>query len=173
MWNEIVLTEAESRVLTALRFLDPNIERLAATTNSGTYYSGPSRGGFKVKLKSLDNPIPIGSLGDGTWRMLAMAISLIRARDGILLVDEIDTGLHYSVLEDMWRLIYGASKEFNIQIFATTHSFDCVQSLASISRPREALHDVTVQRIEMGNSKAIPFSEAEIKVASERNLELR
>ena len=106
MWNDIVLTESEDRVLTALRFIEGRIERVAAVVARQPYYFYPSggRGGFKVKLR--DAPaIPIGSLGDGIWRMMAMAIALVRSKGGTLLVDEIDTGLHYTVQADMWRLI--------------------------------------------------------------------
>jgi AAA domain, putative AbiEii toxin, Type IV TA system len=93
MWNDISLTESEQRVLSALRFIDPDIERIAPVVMPSYFYGYVSRGGFKVKLKRTAFPIPIGSLGDGIWRMLAMAIALIRARGGILLIDEIDTGL--------------------------------------------------------------------------------
>lgn len=177
MWNDIVLTDSEERVLTALRFLEPNIERLAVMVSSATryYYSTLStRGGFKVKLRNVASPIPIGSLGDGTWRMLALAISLIRAKDGVLLIDEIDTGLHYSVMTDMWQMLYKTAREFDVQVFATTHSYDCVQSVAAICDPRaDTVSNVTIQRIEIERGKAVPFTEAEIRMAADRRIELR
>jgi hypothetical protein len=172
MWNEIVLTDAEDRVLTALRFLEPKIERLAATAAPREYLYGSSRGGFKIKLRDTAQPIPIGSLGDGIWRMLAMAMALIRAKGSILLVDEIDTGLHYSVMEDMWTLISATAAHFNVQVFATTHSQDCVQSLATICGPSRQ-YSATIQRVEAGRRKSIPFNEAEIRIASAKNIEIR
>jgi len=175
MWNEIVLTESEDRVLAALRFIDKNIERVAAVVARQPYfYFGPaSRGGFKVKLRNAAQPIPIGSLGDGIWRMLAMAIALIKAKGGILLVDEIDTGLHYTVLADMWRLIFATAREFDIQVFATTHSFDCVHSLASICESDGTHSHVTIQRIELKDSVAVPYTERQIMLAAERQIEVR
>ena len=104
--------------------------------------------------------------------MLAMAISMTRAKDGILLVDEIDTGLHFSVMEDMWRLISETAKKFNVQVFATTHSQDCVQSLASICKPSNE-HNTTIQRIEAGRRAAVPFNEAEIRMAASKHIEMR
>ena len=174
MWDEISLTDEEKRVTAALQILEPKIERLAAISNTSRefYYSIPSRGGFKVKIKGTPHPIPIGSLGDGAWRMLAMAISMTRAKDGILLVDEIDTGLHFSVMEDMWRLISETAKKFNVQVFATTHSQDCVQSLASICKPSNE-HNTTIQRIEAGRRAAVPFNEAEIRMAASKHIEMR
>lgn len=172
-WNELVLTEGEERVVTALRYLEPSIERIAATV-SPRVYSLASKGGFKVKLKHVKQPVPIGSLGDGIWRMLALAVSLIRAKDGVLLVDEIDTGLHYTVMANMWKFLDAAARDFNVQVFATTHSYDCTHSLAVICADSGASKNhVTIQRIEQGKKKAVPFTESEISVAAKNHIEMR
>lgn len=174
MWNDIALTDSEERVLGALRFIEPGVQRIAPIVQSAFFYGYMQRGGFKVKLKGASMPIPIGSLGDGIWRMLAMAISLTRSNDGVLLIDEIDTGLHFTVMSDMWKLIYATAKESNIQIFATTHSYDCVRSLATIcDADVEVNSNVTIQRVEVGNETAIPYTEGEIKEAARRHIEVR
>ena len=173
-WNEITLTDLEEHVLRALRYIDPNVERIAPIVPTEYYYPYALRGGFKVKLKGSTQPIPIGSLGDGIWRMFATAISLICSKDGVLLIDEIDTGLHYTVMSDLWRLIHAAATDSNIQVFATTHSYDCIHSLATICNENvETNSDVTIQRIEAGKAKTIPYSEAEIKEAAKRYIEVR
>src|SRR5260370_4815245 len=173
MWNQITLTEAEQRVVGAIKFLEPKVQRIAPIVGTPPfYYTG--RGGFVVKLSNIEQPIPIGSLGDGTWRMLALAIALSRAKDGILLVDEIDTGLHYTMMADMWRLISETAKVLNVQVFATTHSYDCVHSLAAICRSEaDEGSAVTLQRIDASKKKSVPFTENEIKIAAERQIEVR
>jgi energy-coupling factor transporter ATP-binding protein EcfA2 len=173
LWNRISLTPDEELVLNALQFLEHDLERVAVQTQTPPYYNELTRGGFIAKIKQFEHPVPIGSLGDGTWRMLAMAAAITQCKEGFLLVDEIDAGLHYTVMADMWRLIHHAAKRFNVQVFATTHSYDCVYSLAPICTSVEDGHRVTVQRIEMGKSKAVPYSEDEIKIAAERGLEIR
>jgi hypothetical protein len=175
LWNNVALKPEEELVLRALRFFDNDIERIATQSSVQPFFFGvPSRGGFIVKRKGVEQPIPIGSMGDGMWRMLAMAIAITQCKDGVLLVDEIDTGLHYTVMADMWRLIHGAAKEFNVQVFATTHSFDCVHSLACVCVGNgDSKDQVTLHRIERGKSKSIPYSEEEIRVAAERNIEMR
>jgi hypothetical protein len=173
LWDKVALTPNEELVLSALHFLDPDIERIASQAMTPNYYGG-SRGGFIIKRKGYDQPIPIGSMGDGMWRMLALAIAITQCKGGVLLVDEIDTGLHYSVMSDMWRLIFGAAKQFDVQVFATTHSFDCIQSLATVCVSELFPSDVvTLQRIEAGNRKSIPYSQSEIRVAAEKNIEVR
>jgi hypothetical protein len=171
LWDKVALTPNENRVLLALRFLDPSIERIAAQAGGQVYWS---RGGFIIKVEGRDHPIPIGSMGDGMWRMLAMAIAIAHCKGGVLLIDEIDTGLHYTVLKNMWRLIFGAAKELDVQVFATTHSSDCIKSLADLCYAEtEVAENVTLQRIERGRSKAIPYTADEIEVAAEKNIEVR
>ena len=173
-WDKIALTSDEEIVLQALRLLHPGIERIAAQA-AMQYYGGHFRGGFIVKLKDHDQPIPIGSMGDGMWRMLSMAIAITQCKGGVFLVDEIDTGLHYTVMSDMWKLIFEASKALDVQVFATTHSFDCIETLANICVGGDLFsgNAVTLQRIETGRPKAVPYTEKEIRVASERGVEVR
>jgi hypothetical protein len=171
LWDKVALTPNEEIALGALRFVDPTIERIAAQAGRLSYT--PARGGFIVKTRAGDMPVPIGSLGDGLWRMLAMAIAITQSAGGLLLVDEIDTGLHYTVLSDMWRLIFQAAKDLDVQVFATTHSYDCIQSLALIAMDADPHNPVTVQRIEPGRSRAIAYGSDEIEQAAKRNIEVR
>lgn len=172
IWNDIALKAEEELVLRALRFIDPEIERIAALTTP--YYWGvPNRGGFVVRRKGEDR-VPIGSFGDGIWRLFALAIALSRAKGGMLLIDEIDTGLHYTVMTEMWRFVDEVSKEFGIQVFATTHSYDCIHSLAAICRDVEnAESEITIHRVEADKPESIRFTEAQIKIAADRDLEIR
>ncbi len=106
--------------------------------------------------------------------MLSMAIAITQCKDGVLLVDEIDTGLHHTVMADMWKLIYGAARELNVQVFATTHSQDCVQSLSKVCvKDGRHEHKITLKRIEVGKRRAVPYSEEEIIVAAKENIEVR
>jgi len=172
MWNNIALTPTEGLVLKALQFLDRDIERIAAQATTGPDYF-QARGGFIVKRKGSDQPVPIGSMGDGMWRMLAMAIAITQCKGGVLLVDEIDTGLHYTAMSQMWGLIYSAAKDLDVQVFATTHSYDCIYSLAQICSSVAMQKSVTVQRIESGKRRSIPYDEDEIAVAAARDIEVR
>jgi hypothetical protein len=169
MFQQIVLTPDEETVLRALRTIEPNIERIASV---GTYVR-PSlrdmRGGLAAMVAG--QRIPIGSMGDGIWRLLGIAMALVSSRDGVLLIDEIDTGLHYSVLVDMWRLVLETARSLDVQVFATTHSRDCYEALAAVAEPGRT--EISLQRIERGKIEAVAFSELEIRQAAERGLEVR
>jgi predicted ATPase len=179
LWNSVVLTPDEDRVIESLKILDERIERIAQVQIGAMQYVGggynfPTRGGFFVRLTKNENRLPIGSFGEGVWRMLALSVALARAKDSLLLIDEIDTGLHYTVMENMWRLVSEAAEKFNIQVFATTHSYDCIQSLSKICRDVETTESkITIQRIEAGRYRSIPFTEREIRIAAEREIEIR
>ncbi len=175
LWNEITLKPEEDRVVQALKFIDPTIERIAPVTSQlifGGFGYSNIRGGFLVRRKD-EERLPIGSFGDGIWRMLALAVVLSRTRNGLILIDEIDTGLHHTVMTKMWKFINDVSKEFNTQVFATTHSYDCVHALAAICSESEDARDISIQRIEADKKEAIPFSESEIKIAARQHIEIR
>ncbi len=171
IFDQIVLTPKEELVVAALKFIEPGIERIASTSNGR---ASSRQGGMVVRVKGNADRIPIGSMGDGIWRMLGLALAVINSEHGILLIDEIDTGLHYSVMKKMWRFLYQTSKEYNVQIFATSHSRDCYQSLAAICQ-REASEDseVTISRIDRGRAEAVQYSEEEIIAAAEHDIEVR
>lgn len=169
MFESVVLTPDEATVLQALHAIEPGIERIASIGTQGRVSARDTRGGLAVMVAG--QRIPIGSMGDGIWRLLGIALALVQARGGVLLVDEIDTGLHYSVLVDMWRLVFETARSLGVQVFATTHSRDCYEALAAVAEPGRT--EISLQRIERGKVEAIAFTELEIRQAAERGLEVR
>ena len=176
MFEDIVLTPEEDLVTEAMRIVEPDIERIASSGSERLSSSirAARRGGILVRLKGIKDRVPIGSMGDGIWRMLGLALSAVQSGNGILLVDEIDTGLHHTVMEDMWKFLYACSKRYNVQIIATTHSWDCYHSLAVICRDYISDgSDVTISRIERGREEAVAYTEQEIVAAADRDIEVR
>ena len=173
LFGEIVLSESEEHVVKALRIIEPKIERLASANvdRLPLPYDGPF--GIYVKLEEFEQRVPVGSLGDGMWRMLGLALALANARNGVILIDEIDTGLHYSVMRDMWKMVVERSIETNVQVFATTHSRDCYESLAAVLRSESPPVNVTIQRIDPGKGSATAFDQNAIIAAAERGIEIR
>lgn len=173
MWDTIALTDDEPEVVESLRVVDPRIERIAFLS-SGLNRPRGRIGGAVVKLKGLDRRMPLGSMGDGSRRILAICLAAIRARQGVLLVDEIDSGLHHTVLADMWNSILKTSRRLGVQVFATTHSLDCLVALAKVCASESCGDDdVSVQRIEVGQEESVRFSAAELEEVASRGLEIR
>ena len=107
------------------------------------------------------------------WRMFGLALALASAKGGVLLVDKIDTGLHYSIMGDMWRMVSEQATALDVQVFATTHSRDCYQSLATIVEPGAPSFEVTIQRVDSGRGHAIGFSNEDIVAVADRGIEVR
>ncbi|TYT69133.1 ATP/GTP-binding protein [Microcystis aeruginosa] len=176
LFDNIVLSPLEDLIIESLKIIEPKIERIASI-GSGKYSTANNlgvRGGFLIKIKNHDQPIPIGSLGDGFWRMLGLVLAMVNLENGILLVDEIDSGLHFTVMTDMWKVVWETAKKLNIQVFATTHSQDCWQSLAElITEEKITDNEITIQRIDRDKEKAVSFNTRQIYLASERDIEVR
>lgn len=176
LFDNIVLSPLEDLIIESLKIIEPKIERIASI-GSGKYSTANDlgvRGGFLIKIKNHDQPIPIGSLGDGFWRMLGLVLAMVNLENGILLVDEIDSGLHFTVMTDMWKVVWETAKKLNIQVFATTHSRDCWQSLAElITEEKITDNEITIQRIDKEKSQSVIFDPEEIVIAATSNLEVR
>ncbi|WP_420445848.1 AAA family ATPase [Candidatus Poriferisodalis sp.] len=175
IFDDVVLTDAEDGAVEAMRLIEPRVERLAVLASRRAPLGSSARGGILLRMQGVDGRVPIGSVGDGMWRLLGLALALARARGGVLLVDEIDTGLHYTVMQKMWTMLAERSRSLDVQVFATTHSRDCYESLASVADPDAVPPgDLTIHRIEPENGRSgVSFGEHEVVVAAERGLEVR
>jgi len=166
LFEQVTLTSEESQIIKALQEIDPSIERFAVLSKDNPKAF--------VRCKGIEQRIPLGSLGDGVWRMLSLALAFTDVKGGVLLLDEIDTGLHYSVMEKMWKLVYATAKRLNVQVFATTHSNDCLHALAAIAETEaEEGEEVTVHRINREKEHSVAFTGSQILAIAERGGEIR
>jgi ABC-type transport system involved in cytochrome c biogenesis ATPase subunit len=171
-WDKVLAEKREQEVAQAMQILEPALEDIVFQTgNQTTRFSAP--GNVLIGLKGASRRVPLGSLGDGMRRLLALSLALIRCERGILLIDEIDTGLHYSVMGDMWRLVIEAARN-DIQVFATTHSLDCLRGLSWLCETHpELAREVSVQKIEPALDESVALDAEQIQVACEQEIEVR
>jgi AAA15 family ATPase/GTPase len=173
LWDEVALTPNEDVVIKSLSIIDNNIDRLAFIEDSNQDNRIPI-----VKLKELDKRIPLNSMGDGISRVLQLILSVFRAENGILLIDEFENGLHYSVQEQVWQIIFQLATNLNIQVFATTHSWDCIESFTKVAveSPEEGvLLKVSKSARTSHNGKSIVtiYDEEALKTITATDLEVR
>jgi AAA15 family ATPase/GTPase len=76
----------------------------------------------------LEKTFPIHLMGKGIHNALLILLKIANSPKGIALIDEVENGIHFSILEKFWKVINEFSKEFNTQIFATTHSYECISA---------------------------------------------
>ena len=171
MWDQILLTPNEEKVTEALRIIEPSIERVASLSRPSVR-GAPSP--IVLRLSNTETRVPIGSMGDGLKRLLVLSVNLVTSAGGALLVDEIDTGLHYSVLAQMWQLLIETAARLSVQVFASTHSLDCIQALASICEKFPHLgSEVAVHRLQEGSESTVRYSANDLALAIRHEMEIR
>ena len=108
-------------------------------------------GGDKPQCKTIDNGYrDINEFGDGLKHYISIICSLYACENGYLFIDEIDNGIHYTQQDRLWEIILTISKEQNVQVFATTHSKECIDSYARVS---QKLVDEDISFIELGRNE--------------------
>ena len=110
-------------------------------------------------------PRPMSVTGDGTKRLLALALSFLRLRNGIMLIDEVENGLHHSALVDVWKNLEWLSREFNVQVFATMHSYECVKAAHAAFKLNECGDELAYIRLQRNirtqRIECVPYDDLE------------
>ena len=152
MWGKALREGAEGGVIRALQLLEHDIKSIHFLME---HRSAPD---VLLGVRGGGRKLPMSSFGDGIRRLLTLSLSLIDAANGVLLIDEIDGGLHWTVMEDLWRLVISTARQANIQVFTTTHNYDCIRGLASlVESSTDFDHDVSIQKIERSTNRAVNF----------------
>lgn len=183
-WDKIVFTDDEDTVKTSLKMIDPDVLDLTFVENkyADTKYSNRlnmSRRVAVVKIKDQSRRVALSSLGDGMTRVFQIALKIFSAKDGFLLIDEFENGLHYSVQEKVWNLIFEMAQRLNIQVFATTHSRDCIQAFSKVASARTDVEGVlfrmgrSAKKSDNGKVIATVFEEDYLNRMVESDMEIR
>ena len=176
LWDSVALTDDEERIIEAIAIaLGPRILRIGVVgDNSIAIAPGYMGRRWVVRLKGLNHPVPLASLGDGAVHMFEAAVALANSRNGFLLIDEAANGLHYSVHEDYWRMVLRTAQENNVQVLATTHSWDCVSGFAKAAKGNVQAEGALVRLDRRGDGlKASWYSEKNLSIAAEQRIEVR
>ena len=169
LWDKIALSEREHDVVDALRIITPEI---AAVSMVGGERVGRPRMAI-VKVKGQPRPLPLRSLGDGLNRLFGIVLSLANAQNGLLLIDEVENGMHHATQADVWRAVFRLSKRLNAQVFATSHSWDSIEAFQKAAA--EDAEDGVLIRLSRRGDEVIPtlFRKDELAVATRDGIEVR
>lgn len=110
----------QQEVVEALKVIEPRLKRLTVVATP----DGPKVYGDIGLLRA----IPVSLIGEGMARMLSVVLALADAREGIVLIDEVDNGIHHRVMVNAWRVIAEFTRKYDVQLFASTHSEECIRS---------------------------------------------
>ena len=176
LWDRITLTDDEDRVIRAVNLaMDEAAERVAVVGDSGGHGGqGPNGRRVVVRIEDQSHPVPLKSLGDGAVRLLGVALALANSRDGFLLIDEAENGIHHAVQRDFWRMVLQTARDNNVQVLATTHGWDCVRGFAQAATELAAVEGVLVRLERRADRvRAIEYTENELAVAARDGVEVR
>ena len=154
-----------------VRLLEPRLKRMTTIANTRGY---PSIYG-DIGAGRL---FPITAMGEGTKRLLALSLAFLSAQDGVFLIDEVENGLHHSTLVDVWKSLDWLSREFNVQVFATTHSYECIKAAHAASKADGFRNDLALFRLQRNyrtqQIESVPYDDAEaFDYAMDYELEVR
>lgn len=150
-----------------MRLIEPRLRRLTAVPTA----EGPALIYGDVGTGRI---IPIALMGSGFSRLLELTLAFEEVNNGSILIDEIENGLHYSVLNGVWSAINHLSQKFNVQVFATTHSYECIVAANNAFTESES-DELHLHHLYRRNErvKAVTYSKEALHTNIEYSWELR
>jgi len=168
LWDKVNLTPDKYKVIDCLKLIEPKI------LDFGFVDDEQGNRIPKVLIEDMKESIPLKTLGDGMTRLLNIILAMVNAKGGILLIDEIENGLHWSVHSKLWELVFTMAEKLDVQVFATTHSMDCVKGFNKAWAENEA--DGMFYRLQIkkdGDIKAIQYNQETLSDSIETEVEFR
>ena len=161
--GQLLQRKQDHRIVEALRIIEPSLLRLWV-------FAGP--GGHSLWADvGMSELVPLAVLGDGLKRLARLVLAISHRKSHVVLVDEIETGYHHSMLDKVWEVVHAAARDFDAQIIATTHSYDCVAAAHRTSDGENfGLHRLEHVR---DATRCVTYDPESIKGAVENNLEVR
>lgn len=120
----------------------------------------------------LERKIPIIAMGDGLYRLLQISLAIADS-DGLVFIDEIENGIHFSAISKLWYGIIKLSEKFNCQLIITTHSYECISEACNVFKDNDKFSYVRLDK--SNDNRTIPkvFTLDNLKTAVENEMEVR
>jgi energy-coupling factor transporter ATP-binding protein EcfA2 len=169
IFNTVIENGQEEFVFTAMQAINSGIE--------GVYFLAGERVGQRSAVLVQERGVgrvPLGSFGDGVKRLFAVAVALVHCQGETLLLDEIDTGLHYAVMDKLWDVVLSFVSGNPTEVWATTHSLDCLKGLQEhLNAHPEHAELIAVHRIDNSLDRSVSFTGEALITALNSDVELR
>jgi hypothetical protein len=165
-FSELRKREQHQPVVEAVRALFPQVLDLSVEVQGGSI-------AIFASVRGLGQRLYIGSLSSGINKYLGILLALAARRGGAVVVDEVENGLYYKNLQDIWRNVAEFCRTTKTQLFASTHSLECLRAMLPVIS--EAPGDFSLLRAERqnGESSIRVFDGEHFEAALEQNFEIR
>jgi predicted ATPase len=109
-------------LIEGMQMLDRDIEDVFVADPTGKW----SR--VRIRHRGL-GVAPVNVFGDGMRRVLSLALAVVNARDGLVMIDELETAVHVGALERVLPWLMALAASHNAQLIVTTHSLEAVDAV--------------------------------------------
>lgn len=159
-------SQKEELIFKAIQLIDKSIKRLKTSTIGGGVLRLQREGG---------NLMPISLFGDAMNRIVDYILKIISYPNAVLIVDEIENGIHYTVQEKLWEMLFKLAIEFNVQIFATSHSLEMINAFRKVAQqfPEQAAYFEMAKSQKTGLIKGIKHDINTLSFELDRNMAIR
>lgn len=166
-FSDLLFARRKTELLEILREFEPRLVDLSLVGEPSSIHGD---------LEDLRKLLPVSAMGEGLQRMTSLMLALNTAENGILLIDEVENGLHYSVQTRVWQAIAEAARARNVQVFATTHSYEMIGAAHEAFQGALAA-DFHLYRLSRGRDdneiRAVSYDEETFDAAMEAGFEVR
>lgn len=122
-YQKSVSNGAKSKVIS---FINVNIDTTIADIELSD-----TDGSFIVSHNDSSPSMDLSQYGDGLQKIFYLGIKFAACSNGVLLLDEVENGIHKDLLNNFTKLIQEMSKTYNVQVFVTSHSKECIDAFIS------------------------------------------
>lgn len=155
--------EIEIDFLSKLTLFIPDVENVLLT----------AEGGISIRIMNDNFDKPLHSFGDGANKLFRILVLMTIHKGKLLLIDEIDSGIHFSRFRKFWEIIITISVRDNTQVIATTHNLECINYFASALEEKNQGLSRVIQLVKTNRLKSTTYDFENFKFALEDNFELR
>jgi predicted ATP-dependent endonuclease of OLD family len=170
LYEALTRNEKEEELITLLRIVDSRLHSIRVLSPEGEDKY------LKILHANLGlgRMVPFSILGEGFNRLVYIFASLITTDAKIVVIDELENGIHYSALPTVWQGIANIARELDIQLFITTHSYECIQAATKVFEATpEDFQIIRLERTEDNNIDAILINDEKLKTVLSSNWEIR
>lgn len=126
-----------------------------------------------AKVTGLPEKIPLSLASGGMTKLAGILLAMAYQPRGVILIDEIENGFYYKRLPMVWKAVIEFARQYDCQIFASTHSIECLEAVSVLAEenPDEFFAMRTVQM--EGEGKIRSFGGDKFAEAMSENIEIR
>jgi len=151
-------------VISLLKEIEPNISDLRLN----------EVGLLEVDI-GLPKLMPPNLLGGGIAKFLSIALAMLDYQNGIVLIDELENGLGHLAQQKIWKAVLNWAQNLNVQVFATTHSIECVKAFNNSADTTLFEFEAKLFRLERKDEKfrAVEYTKEQLAESLESKWEVR